>query len=384
MRPKILIGVSSSYCASFLKGQVAFLVHHGYDVVIISAAGEEIEQLAQKEQARLITIPFNTRISPLTDGGQLLQIIQILKKEQPDIINAGNPKSGFLITLAAWLTGHRNIIFTLHGLVSDTRSGFKKWLISRTEKLSCRMARRVVVVSPSLRNHAIKRNILSAGKAIVINNGSCNGVDAETFNRTPAVIEKASQLAQHLGLDPSDRVIGFVGRLSKDKGIDILLSAFNTLRKSYPNLKLLLVGPLIEDHGLPEDILKRLREDEAICFVGKQADVVLYYSLMEVLVLPSYREGLPNVLLEASAMELPVIATDIPGCTDAVKHQYTGELVRKASESDLVAVLERLLREPELGRRYGINGRQWVASRFNQKAVWQGYLQLYQQAVNLA
>lgn len=382
MRPKILIGISSSYCASFLKGQVAFLVQHGYEVVIISGPGEEISMLSKEEGARLISIPFSTEISPLRDLKQLFQIISFLKKERPGIVNAGNPKSGFLITLAGWLIGQGNRIFTMHGLVSDTRSGFKKWIIGITEKLSCRLAHKVIVVSPSLREHAEKRGILKKGKGIVIENGSCNGVDTEIYARTPAVLIKADEMRRKLKIEPGQQVVGFVGRLSKDKGIDLLINSFNRITNKHANARLLVVGPLITNNQLSQSVLDQLYNDNKIIYVGKLQDVIAAYALMNMLVLPSLREGFGNVLTEASAMEVPVVAADIPGCRDAVQHLHTGELFEKGSIDALTKALEKLITQPELAQQYGRRGREYVSHKFSNQKIWQGYLQLYNQAIN--
>jgi hypothetical protein len=179
--PKLLYGVSSSFCAHFLKGQVAYMVGQGYDVVIVSGPGEEISQLAENEGARLYAVNFSRSFSVLHDLRTLARIMAILQNEKPDIINAGNPKSGFLIMLASRLMGLRNRIFTLHGMVSDTQSGMRKRILRWSERLSCSIARKVVVVSPSLLRHAVEEGILEEGKGMVIGQGSCNGVDVGRF-----------------------------------------------------------------------------------------------------------------------------------------------------------------------------------------------------------
>lgn len=375
--PKILLGVSSSFCANFLKGQVAFLVKNGFEVVILSGPGEEISLLAKKENAKLFTIPFTKKISPLTDFYHLLQIIRIIKKEKPDIINAGNPKSGFLIMLACWFLKFKKRIFTLHGLVSDTRTGVARWLISGTEKICCSIAQKVIVVSPSLKLHSEQRNILKKGKGIVIEKGSCNGIDLHEFSKTPAVLTHAKELKENIGLKEKELLLGFVGRLSKDKGVDILLSAFEVLVKKYPQLRLVMAGPIVNENLFSRLTLDQLYSDERVFYLGKLQDVVPLYTLMNILVLSSLREGFGNVLIEAAAMEVPVVAPDIPGCRDAVKEGVNGELFEKGNRDSLIAVLERLITNENLRRLYGRQGRLFVQDHFPNEKIWQGQLDVY-------
>jgi len=382
--PKILIGVSSSYCASFLKGQVAFLVANGFKVVIVSAPGEEISMLAKKENAELITVPFTKKISPLSDLVQLLHIIRIIRKEKPDIINAGNPKSGFLIMLACWLTGFRHTIFTLHGLLSDNKKGLLRSIIALTEKISCHIPRVVVVVSHSLKEHAIQRKILDPAKAVVIAKGSSNGIDLALFSKTGDLANQAKELKKKLGLTDKNIVMGFIGRLSKDKGIDILFSAFNVLVNKYPALRLVIAGPLIPEHPFSPRYLDQLYHDERIIYLGKLLDVRPVYGMIDMLVLPSYREGFPNVLIEAAAMELPVIATDIAGCKDAVLQHASGELFAKGNAEQLAAAIVKLTDDPDLRKQYGLAGRVFVEENFAGEKIWRGQLKLYRQMLEEA
>ncbi|MGN6436593.1 MAG: glycosyltransferase family 4 protein [Agriterribacter sp.] len=375
--PKILIGVSSSYCASFLKGQVQFWVDHGYTVVIMSGPGEEISMLAETEQAKLVTIPFTKRITPFKDLGQLIKIVRILRKEKPDIINAGNPKSGFLIMLAAWLTRHKKRVFTLHGLLSDTKRGFARSIIGFTEKMSCSIAHKVIVVSPSLKEHAEKRGILKAGKGVVIEKGSCNGIDLEAFSRNESSIVAGQALKRKLGIDTNSIIIGFVGRVSKDKGIDGLIKSFTVLQERYPFLKLLIAGPLLEEHGLPPSVLAPLKENKNIHYLGLVADVVPVYAATDIFVLPSLREGFGNVLIEAAAMQVPVVAPDIPGCRDAVSNGFNGFLFEKANTASLTDSIEYFIDHSALREQYGANGRRFVEDNFSNVRVWNGLLHFY-------
>lgn len=375
--PKILLGVSSSYCASFLKGQVSFLIQHGYEVIVISGPGQAIRTLIDKEGGRLYELDFSKRISPLADLVLLWKIVGILRKEKPDIVNAGNPKSGFLIMLACWFTAVRKKFFTMHGLLSDTQTGWKRLMVATTERISCRIAHKVIVVSPSLLRHAERRGILKPNKGVVVENGSCNGLDTEYFSKSENQTADTVQLRS--GLQMKDHfTIGFVGRISVDKGINVLLDSFAVLKKVYPSLQMLIVGPTEEDTAGISGIKDRINGAEDVYHIGLVSDVRPAYRLMDVLVLPSLREGLGNVLLEAASMEIPVIASDIPGCGDALINGVTGMLVESRSVEALVNAIEKLIDNEALRHQYGMNGRKFVMDNFQQQKVWTGLLQLYQ------
>ncbi|PVD50623.1 hypothetical protein DC498_18685 [Terrimonas sp.] len=375
--PKILLGVSSSFCAHFLRGQVSYLVAHGFEVIIVSGPGKEIEMLAKGENAKLIPISFTKKITPFTDLVQLFKIINILKKEKPDIINAGNPKSGFLIMLACYFAGYSNRIFTLHGLVSDSKSGLFKAIMTITERISCGIAKKVIVVSPSLKIHAEQRNILKPDKGLIIGKGSNNGIDLQKFSKTVPVINMSQVLKNKYSLNDNPFVICFIGRLTKDKGIDILFNAFNQLVKKYDNIRLLIAGPVIPENPFSVGFMEQLNKDPKVVFMGEVSDIVPVYAMADVLVLPSFREGLPNVLLEAAAMEIPVVASDIPGCKDAVKMEYNGLLFEKGNVDALVNNIEQLINNPDLREIYGRNGRLFVTSDFDNIKIWSGQLNLY-------
>ncbi|HRQ49518.1 MAG TPA: glycosyltransferase family 4 protein, partial [Agriterribacter sp.] len=368
---------SSSFCANFLRGQVAFLVQHGFEGMIISGPGEEISTLCKKENARLFTVNFTKRITPLTDFFQLLRIIRIIRQERPDIVNAGNPKSGFLIMLACRIAGQKKRIFTLHGLLSDTKKGLIRLLITATEKISCIIADKVIVVSRSLKTHAEQRKILPPGKGWVIGSGSANGIDLHLFSRRDATLAQAMERRQQLGFNGNEIVLGFIGRLSKDKGIDILFEAFNMLKKEYPLLRMVLAGPIVHENLFSKHLLHQLYHDEHIFYLGKLDDVTAVYEIIDMLIVPSLREGFGNVLIEAAAMETPVVASDIPGCKDAVLPGINGELFEKGNTAALAAVLKKLISNKELRQQYGRNGRKFVQDHFSGEKIRAGQLELY-------
>jgi glycosyltransferase involved in cell wall biosynthesis len=375
--PKLLYGVSSSFCAHFLHGQLEYMKSCGYDVSIISPTGEEMERLTDLEQAKLYEVDFSNSITPFHDLLNLFEVFRILLKERPQIVNAGHPKSGLLIMLACWFLGIGKRIFTLHGLVSDTQRGWKKFLIRFAEKMTCSLAERVIVVSPSLLDHAVACGILNSNKGRIIEYGSCNGIDLKRFSRTEKVIAESAKLRAIKMLPSASFTLGFIGRISADKGMDLLINVFNKLRRRHPNLCLVIAGSM--DHRDPISVSSKEQIHSApnIYYLGKMEDIVPVYPMMDLLVLPSYREGFGNVLIEAAAMGVPVIAPDIPGCRDALQSGKNGSLFRKGDEADLEKWIETYIQDPELLHIHGANGRDIVEFRFNQERLWKGLVREY-------
>lgn len=380
--PKIIIGVSSSFCANFLKGQVGFLGRKGWEVILISGPGEEIEQLSKDENARLYPIRFIRSRFSLSDLKAIQEIMQIIRQEKPDLVNAGNPKSGLLIMIACWLLGFKNRMFTLHGLVADSRTGFAKFVIRMSEKLTCRLAKKIYVVSPSLCRHAVEQKILPAAKTVVVRKGSCNGVNTDLYARNKKSLDEAKEMQEKWQLPENEFRIGFVGRLSKDKGLDVLFEAFNILKTRYGNIRLLLAGPLEKQDPFSQEYYHQLHNDDKVTYLGKILHIVPVYVLINILVLSSFREGFGNVLIEGASMELPVIAPDIPGCRDALREDYNGFFFSKGDVNQLVEAIEKYLQNPELCLRHGANGRKFVKENFVQETIWEGQLDLYHSFVS--
>lgn len=375
--PTILFGISSSFCAHFMKGQVAYLVSKGFRVVIISGTGEEISALCAAEGAELIPLPFSRSITPLHDLVLLFRLMRIIQQVKPDIINAGNPKPGLLLTLAAWILRKEGRVFTLHGLVSDSREGFQRWMISQFEKLSSSLAQKVLVVSPSLAQHAIRRGLLSSPKAVVIEKGSYNGIDLHRFQRTPAVMKQVDALRAAQNIMDHHFVFGFVGRITVDKGIDLLMTAFEQLYIEDARVRLIMAGPLDEENALPSALLQRLNHHPGVRLLGKVSDIVPVYPMMQVLVLSSYREGFGNVLLEAAAMDVPVIAPSIPGCSDAMKPGINGLSFPKGDVAALYQTMKTYVDNPSLQAQHASAGRAFAAG-FDPFSIWDGQLAVYQ------
>lgn len=375
---KFVLGISSSFCTGFIEGQAADLKARGHDVVIISGPGPEISQLAHLEGATLYTIPFTRSLSPFQDLLHLREIIKILRKEKPDVVNAGNPKSAFLILMAAYLLRIRLRIFTMHGLLSDGRTGWVKQIVLWSERTSCRFAHQVVIVSHQLKQHAIKMGLVLPEQSVVLANGSCNGLNVERFSLSKDIREAADRFLAVHQIDQRSKIIGFVGRVNADKGIEVLFKAMELIWQRWPQVRLLMVGPLEDGHGLSPKIVHQIHEDARVVYVGKQSEMPVMYAAMDLLVLPSFREGLPNVLLEAASMGVPMIASNISGCSDIIQHGVYGYLFPVGDHLALAKWMEAFLENPAESLAMTVKAQNFVQESFSQTEMRDALYHLYQ------
>ncbi|QNL51604.1 glycosyltransferase family 4 protein [Olivibacter sp. SDN3] len=377
---KIVIAISHSFCANFIRGQARYLKNRGCEVVIVSAPGPEVSAVADEEGARLVEIPFSREISLASDSKSLVAVIKFLRKEKPSIINAGNPKTGFLFMLAKLIFPAIPMIFTLRGLRSDTLSGLKKRVVTFTEWLSCYLADRVIVISPSLKTHAVQRKILNESKAIVLGKGSSNGVDVTKYALNDENQQSGIALRERLGV-VNTFVIGYVGRITKDKGIEEVYEAFRICRSKHENIKLILTGPVENDDPLDEQLMTVMKDDRDVLFLGKTQDVTSVYAAYDLLVLYSYREGFGNVALEASSMQRPVIVSDIPGGRDTTEHMKSGIIVKPRDPEALAKALNIYIENPSLAIQHGAYGARRARDSFASEVIWDGQFKLYRQLI---
>jgi len=266
----------------------------------------------------------------------------------------------------------------LHGRPLTTAPGLKRFLLRWSEKVSCRLAHQVLCVSHSLREEAVAARLCPPDKIKVLRAGSINGVDA-TGKFDPAQIgpQVREKIRVQYGIPLDALVVGFVGRVVRDKGLAELVEAWQVLRDEFPMLHLLVVGPFEPQDPVPPAVEKVLWSDPRIHRTGRVLDTAPLYAAMDLVVLPTYREGFGLVAIEAAAMELPVVATRIPGCVDAVQDGITGTLVPVRDGLALAVACRRYLRDSELGLRHGQAGRQRVLRDFQPEALWEAMFQEY-------
>ena len=332
---------------SFLSGQVGYMKNRGFDVHAISSPGRELVAFGEREGLAVYSVEMPRRMAPLRDLASLWRLCVMLRRIRPDLVHAHTPKGGLLGIIAAWIARVPVRLYHIHGLPYMTAKGPRRWLLQWTERVSCRFAHRVLCVSRSIRDVAVTERICPSRKSGVLLAGSINGVDSQgRFNPAGKTEEKRCHLCELFGIPRDSLVIGYVGRIVRDKGLVELIEAWRILREEFPLLHMLVVGPFEPHDPVPSDVECILRGAERIHLAGQLEDPSALYAIMDIVVLPSYREGLPVVPLEAAAMALPVVATKIAGCVDAVVDGQTGTLVPPRDAWALAQAIHRYLEDP--------------------------------------
>jgi glycosyltransferase involved in cell wall biosynthesis len=375
---------SFSGSLDFLHGQIGYLQEKGFNVHAVSSPAKYLDHVGARENIPVYGIEFQRTISPITDIYSLIKMVRLLRELKPAIVHAHTPKAGLLGVLAARLARVPVVIYGMRGLPFETAEGLKRLILFSSETISCRLAHRVIAVSFKLRQRAIAMKFCHPAKIRVMAQGSGNGVDARgRFNPEKLPVGIRNAIRESYQIPAQAMVLGFVGRLVKDKGIVELAQAWDTLRSQFPHLYLLLVGPIELQDPVPVAILEKLKNDPRVKFTGKMKNIADFYATMDILTLPTYREGFPNTPLEAAAMELPVVATTIDGCVEAVVENETGLLVSPRDSQALTEAIEKLILNPELRKTMGEAGRQRVLTRFKPEKIWQEIYQNYLELLEL-
>ena len=360
----------------FLTGQAAYVRRAGFDLHAVASPGTFLRAFGEREQVTVHAVPMERRITPLKDLRALWRLWRLLRRIRPAIVHAHTPKGGLLGMIAAWLARVPVRVYHMRGAPFVTATGARRAILRRTERISCALAHEVLAVSHGLRDVAIREGICPGGKIRVLLGGSGNGVDATgRYRPQPEPVRLAARA--ELGIPPDALVIGFVGRLVREKGVAELAEAWRRLREEHPRLHLLVIGPEEEADALPASVLAALRADARVHLTGPDWNTPRLYAAMDVVALPTYREGFPNVPLEAAAMELPVVATAVAGCVEAVRDGVTGTLVPPRNPAALAVALRRYVSEPALRARHGAAGRRRVLAEFRQEAIWEALANEY-------
>ncbi len=367
----------------FLRGQLDLMRARGLSVHAISSPGPLLDDFARELNVPCHAVEMPRRISPLADLRALTELTALLVRLKPDIVHAHTPKGGLLGMMAATLAGVPCRVYHMRGLPMMTATGSRRALLRATERVSCGLAHRVISVSHSLRHVAIEEGLCPSHKLAVMRGGSGNGVDAMgRFNPELLPDDARARARSNLGIPHDALVIGFVGRLVRDKGIIELAQAWRTLAPLYPHARLLIVGPFEERDPVPEHIAASLRDDARVHMTGFQRDLAALYSAMDLVTLPTYREGFPNVPLEAAAMGLPVVATQIPGCVDAIVDGQTGALVPPRDAEALTRALTQYLDDPVLRQAHGRAALARVRRDFAPQGIWEAIHAVYQELLD--
>ena len=367
-----IINLASS-AENFIGKQFSYFPQHGdYEMHLVCSDGPELEALVKKHQIKHQVIPINRNITPWQDLKSLIAICKYVRRNRIDVIICHQEKGNLLGQTAGFITRVPVRIVLSHGILYETMTGLKRWIVRLQDKLVSDMATNVICVSNYVEEQRNKDGVDKTGKAVVLGNGSCNGIDpVNKFNPHLVSLQKTEALKRQYGIKEDDFVIGFCGRLVRDKGVVELVYALSKLQKKHPekSVKLFIIGEFEQRDALPEEVLRTIRESKSVVLSGRipYADIQKYYTLMNVLVLPSHRDGLGLAPLEAQAMNVPAIVSKITGCRETIVEHETGEYVDLNSDS-ICEKLELFL-DNEYAEQQGKKGRDFVVKNFDTDIV---------------
>ncbi len=370
---KIIQGVTSYLTVVFIRDQVEFIRENGYDVEVL--CNKDFD--SPHEGLEVTHIPFEREISIVKDLSALYKLMGHLKKKKPDLINFSTPKAGLLGMIAGAMSGVDKRIYMIRGLRLETATGFKKIVLYLTEKLSCTFSTHIMVISDSMEREVIRLKIANPDKIVRIGRGSSNGIDLDKFNPENIDAKRLRSLKDELKVKDDDLIIGYAGRLTKDKGINELIEAFESLSFDHERIKLLLIGDFEEGDPLEPENVRKVYECENIIYRPYTAGLDYYYSLMGLFALPTYREGFSNVSIEAQSMGVPVVTFDSTGASDTVEDGVTGLVTTSNDVQGLVEALNYLITHEEKRTEMSKVSRKFVADNFDRRMMQQQLLEFY-------
>lgn len=358
----------------FIGDQFMYFSKKGYKMHVICSPSKYIEKYSKEQGFNYAVTPINRAFSIIDDFCSIKFICDYIRNNNVNIIVGHSPKGALLSMIAGKLCGVKKRIYFRHGLVYETSHGIKRTLLIAIDRLTSFCSTQIVCVSPSIFKKSVEDNLAPCKKQIVLGNGTCNGIDTSNqFNPICVDRVKIDNLKLKYGIKDDEFIIGYTGRLVRDKGIVELVNAFKYFTDS-DNCKLLLVGPFEERDALPEETKKEILSNPNIIYTGFiDGEINIYYAIMDVYVLPSYREGFPTGVLEAQSMGKPVITTKVTGCCDSILEGLTGLFVSHAPE-DIANKIDMIRKNKIID---GKKGRKWVVANFDNQIIWDEIEKLY-------
>lgn len=355
-----------------VPGQARYMQENGFEVIVISSYGPEREEIMRNEGCRHQIIPMTRKMTPLADLRSLWKLYRFFRKEKPDIVHSHTPKAGLIAMLAARMAGVKVRIHTIAGLRFMTTSGAFRKLLVAMEKLTAQSATHVWPNSNSLLSYINQVKLVRPRKLGLIGSGSSNGINLDRYNTAALQEDRLNEARQKIRYDPANTYFLAVGRIVHDKGIDELLNAFVHIHAAHAHTRLVLLGAF-EDEVDPvsDESRQLLKTHPAIIHVGWSEEVEYYMHLSFALIHASYREGFPNVLLQAGAMGCPVICSRIEGNVDLVEDKKTGLLFEVRNAKELQEKMEFALAHPSVMQEYAANLQNKVQDLFDQRVVWE-------------
>lgn len=360
-----------------LEGQLTFMDQF-YNVTAISADKERLEKFGRDNEVNIFWVNLTREITPVADLKAVFKLYRYFKREKPLIVHTHTPKAGITGMLAAKLAGVPIRLHTVAGLPLLESSGGKRKLLNLVEKVTCDCATKIYPNSRGLKEIILKEGFTSPEKLKVLGNGSSNGIDTEYFDPSLYTESHKKSFREALGIPATDIVFIFVGRLVAHKGINELLSSFTKLQEQYSNISLLLVGPFEQElNPITEENFERIENHAKIFSVGYREDVRPYFAISDILAFPSYREGFPNVVMQAGAMNIPSIVTDINGCNEIIKDHDNGLVIPPKDEEALFLAMNHLLEHSEERVKMALKAREEITQYYDRKRFWQELLREY-------
>lgn len=371
---KIIRAVTVPQSLGFCREVMIKMRAMGYDMVAVTSPGPELDELRDKDGFHCVEVPMQRHISVVNDLKSLIRMIRVFRKEKPQVVHSMTPKAGMICMVAAWLTRVPVRIHTFTGLVWPTATGLKRKILMMTDWLTCACATHVIPEGQGVLND-LKNGGITKKPMKVLGYGNVRGVDMERFS--PARF-KATK-------NPDVFTFVFVGRIVGDKGINELVEAFVKLHDKHKNTRLVLVGKYEHELDPVSDKTRKLIDtNEGIVACGPKYgdDLLQMYVDADCFVMPSYREGFPNTVLEAGAMGLPSIVTDINGSREIIENEKNGLIVPSKNANALYDAMERMLTDDKAREIMKSNARQIIESRFEKNFVQKCQIEFYKRILN--
>lgn len=387
MKPKLIRMTTVPMSLDILlKGQLAFMNNHFNVIGISSGPKTELETVGKREGVNIILVNMTRFITPFKDIKAVWKLFRVFRKERPLIVHTHTPKAGTVGMLAAKLAGVPHRLHTVAGMPLLEAVGAKRKLLDFVEKVTYSCATKIYPNSPGLKNIIIANKYVKKSKLKVIGVGSSNGIDTNYFDPAQVEWEKKDQIKKELGISSDDFVFIFIGRLVRDKGLNELIEAFDLLSRdsaTVSRIKLILVGSYENElDPLKNKTIDSIESNSNIITAGFQKDVRPYLAISNVLTFPSYREGFPNVVLQAGAMGLPSIVTNINGCNEIVNHNENGIIIPVKNAEALYEAMVKFLQEEKFYQNLRKNARTLIITRYEQQLIWENILKEYNTIIN--
>ena len=371
-KEKVLHIITVSFVINHFFGKQFLYLNakNGNEYHLGCTSSKEFLELSDKLGYIPFEVEITRNVSPLKDLKAIFKIYKYIKENKIDKVVGHTPKGGMVAMIASFFANVSERIYFRHGIIYETSKGFKRFLLKNIDAITGGFATVVVCVSKSVKERSEQDKLNDPKKNIILGLGTCNGIDTEgKFNPEKSDLPRVEEIKKNLKIDSNHKVIGYVGRIVKDKGIEELIEAWKIIKPQFPNVKLLLVGPIEEKDSISEEVKNIIFTDESILFTDFVLDSAPYFSLMDIFILPTYREGFPTVSLEASSMEIPVIITKATGCTESIIENKTGVFITH-DPKDIAEKILFYLNNDQIAKAHGENGRNFVRANFEESKIW--------------